>query len=137
VYIWRGWRPPGIGPTNVQFVHESLHLMGTGAAVLIMEHATSIVTRSRRATRRQAILACAYSAYLALFAASIAGLVSLFAATGAIAVTLLIVSVTVMLVGGGLWALDTRAARRTPLAAVIPLRPAPPVAISSQQRAAR
>jgi hypothetical protein len=105
--------------------------------VLVMEPAPSIVPRTRRATRRQAILACAYGAYLALFAASIAGIVSLFAATGAVAVVLLLVSVTGMLVSGGLWALDTRAARRAPLAAVVPLRPTQPVAVPSQRRAAR
>jgi hypothetical protein len=116
---------------------ETIGGLGISVEMKGMEHVTSSVSRAPRTSRRQAILACAYSAYLALFAGAVAGVVSLFAATGGIAVALLLVGAFAIVAGSGLWAVDVRAARRRPLATVTPLRPAQMVVAQAPRRAAR
>ncbi len=111
--------------------------MGMGAVMRVMEHVTSSVSRAPRTSRRQAILACAYSAYLALFAGAVAGLGSLFAATGGVAIALLLVAAVAIVCGSGLWLLDVRADRRRPLATVTPLRPTQMAVAQAPRRAAR
>jgi hypothetical protein len=102
----------------------------------IMEHATSTVARAPRAGRRQAVLACAFSGYLALFAAAVVGVVSLFASTGGAVLALLLVAATAMITAAGLWVADTRAARGRPLASVVPIHATRRHAATTQHRAA-
>jgi hypothetical protein len=94
-------------------------------------------TQPLRPARRRAILACAYGGYLALFVGALAAAASLVAPTGAIAPVLLGAGAGAVAIGAALWAIDARAARRGPVATVIPLRPQPVVPARAPGRTAR
>jgi hypothetical protein len=80
-------------------------------------------SRPPRSIRRQAILVCAYGAYLGFFGAGAFGLASLVATTGLIATVLATGATAALTTAGVLWAIDAHASRRRPMARVTPLRP--------------
>jgi hypothetical protein len=79
---------------------------------------TPHVPRARRSDRRQAVLACAYSAYLVAFVGGLLALASLVAPTGAAAVGAFLLAGLLVAAGGALWAVDAAESRRQPLAKV-------------------
>jgi hypothetical protein len=88
-----------------------------------MEQSPRHADRERRPVRRRIVLVCAYLGYLALLAAGVAGGVSLFAATGTVALALLAAGALLLLAAGAVLSADLLIARGGRNSAVSPLTP--------------
>lgn len=94
------------------------------APVGAVSHTRLVVPRPRRTRHGRTFLACAYVAYLLLFAAGLLGVASLVLPTGVAALVALALAVVAIVAGAGVWAI---AARRRGVATVSELPPAPMV----------
>ena len=103
-----------------------------------MDPVTPTVPRARRSARRQAVLTCAFSAYVVAFAAGLLALASVAGLpSGSLAVAALSLAGLLAVAGTTLWAIDAAARRRALSSTVAFLTPMGTSVVLPARRVAR